>query len=342
MVSIKDIAKASGVSVSTVSRVINNDGYVGKDTREKVLKVIKEYDYNPSSIARSLVKKQSNMLGVMIPHINSPFFLALMTSFEAEAKKRGYNLFLCYTNENTEDEENYLEVLSERRVDGIIVTPVGIKSSHFKKVSARIPIVFAGRSFDNLDISSVEVDNVSGSYRVVEHLIKKGHKRIGIVNGSLLISTGSKRWEGAVKAFQEYNIEYDKEIVVDSDFTLMGGYKAALEILKHKNPPTAIYAANHLMSYGVIKALKENSIRVPEDIAIAAFDGFDDSIFEQFLDSPKITANIHPSLYMGEECVRLLCEEISYRSSNNQGHYLSRKIVLNMEFAERESTNIQR
>ena len=278
----------------------------------------------------------------MIPHINSPFFLGLMNGVEAEAKKRGYNLFLCYTNENTKDEENYLEVLSERRVDGIIVTPVGIKSAHFKKVLSKIPVVFAGRSFDNLNISSVEVDNIAGSYRAIEHLIKKGHKRIGVVNGPLCISTGIKRWEGAVKAFQEYNMEYDMEIVKERDFTLMGGYKAALEILKHKNPPTAIYATNHLMSYGVLKALKDNNISVPKDIAIAAFDGFDDSIFELFTDSPKISANIHPSLYMGEECVRMLCEEISYKSSNKQGHYLNRRVVLNMEFVERESTNMQR
>jgi LacI family transcriptional regulator len=337
MLSIKDIAKEAGVSVSTVSRVINGSGYVSKEARKNVTLVIERLNFNPSTIARSLVRKKSKVIGLIVPYIDSPFFASFVEGVETEARQKEYDIFLCHTHEDTETEKKYIKLLIERRVDGIIATPVGREGSYFKELIKQIPIVFTVRSFEGIDIDSVTVDNIEESYKIVKYLIENGHKRIGIIKSTQEVITGRQRWKGVQKAFNEFNIVIDSSIIVESDYTASGGYKAAVEILNNPKIPTAIYAPNHLTSAGMLKAIKEKGMKVPNDISIAAFDGFDDTYAEDIISSPGITANCHPSRQIGQEAVKLLYEKIIIRENGKTIEPTTRNVILKMQFIDRGS-----
>lgn len=336
MASIKDIAKRSGYSVSTVSRVINESGYVSEAARKRILDVIEALDYRPNSIARSMVTKQSKIIGLLIPHINSPFFAGLAVTVEEEAKSLGYNVLLCHTNEDTKIEKDYLKVLMERRVDGIIATPVGKSFKHYKNASKEIPIVFVGRIAENLNINSIEVDNIGGSRKVIEHLLQLNHRKIGVINGPMFLSTGKKRWEGVKQALNENKIEIPSEYIEEGDFTIKGGYRCAMKLLNTVERPTAIFSANHLTALGVLKAVREMGLSIPGDVALASFDGFEDSEIDLIIE-PKITANIHPTSDMARTAVNLVHQGVT----NKMKGVFSKNAVhtsITMEFVEREST----
>ncbi|WP_102348849.1 LacI family DNA-binding transcriptional regulator [Bacillus sp. Marseille-P3661] len=336
MASIKDIAQKSGVSVTTVSRVIRNNGYVSEETKKKVLQAIEELDYQPSGIARSLVTKQSNIIGLLIPHIDSPFFSGFSIGVEKVARELGYNVLLCHTQEDTQMEEDSLRVLLERRVDGIIVTPVGKTFKHFKKIVENVPCVLAGRTYEGLNVSNVEVDNVQGSRRVMNHLIELGHRKIGIINGSLFLSTGKKRWEGVQQALIENQIELPSEYIKEGEFTIRSGYAMAKELISMDDRPTAIFAANHMTALGVMRALADLKLKIPQDVALASFEGFEDSEFD-FIIQPKITANIHPTAELAQHAVEILHKQITNKL-NGMSSSSATDLVIKMKFQEREST----
>lgn len=337
MVSIKDIAKLAGVSTSTVSRYLNNSGYLGERSRVKIEQAVNQLNYKPSAVARSLVTNRRNIIGLMIPHIKSPFFSSFTLSVEEEARKMGYNVILCHTNEDTEREKECLKVLQEERVSGIIVTPVGKEFDYFEQLIGNVPVVFAVRYSSNINISCVIADNSFGSFNAVEHLIKLGHRRIGVINGLLYLANGKKRWEGALKAFNKHNILVDEELIREGDFTVKGGYNNTLKLMNLKNPPTAIFAANHLTAIGVLKALKEKGLKVPQDVSVASFDGFDGTEYEPII-SPKLTANIHPNQEISTSAIDILKEQIELNERGELGKYFAKTITIKPQFVSREST----
>lgn len=336
MTSIKDIAKYSGYSVSTVSRVLNETGYVSEEARKKVLEAIEHFNYKPNSIARSMVTKQSKFIGLLIPHINSPFFTGLAVYVEEEARSLGYNVLLCHTQEDNDIENEYLKVLVERRVDGIIATPVGKSFKSFIEVSKEIPVILVGRTDEKKLINSIEVDNIHGSRNVMEHLLELNHQKIGIITGPLDLSTGKDRWEGAKQVLEENQLELPKEYIVEGDFTAHGGYHSAMKLLQLPDPPTAIYAANHMTALGVLKAARENNLKVPDDLSVASFDGFEDSVFDMYIE-PRITANIHPTDTMARAAVNKLHQEIVNKMKGGMSKSILSTMVT-MEFEARDST----
>ncbi|WP_059102721.1 LacI family DNA-binding transcriptional regulator [Shouchella shacheensis] len=336
MASIKDIAKQAGVSVSTVSRVINESGYVSEKAKKSVLDAIKQLNYQPSSIARSMVTKQSNTLGLLIPHIDSPFFAGLAVGVEEAARELGYNVLLAHTKEDADIEKASLKTLTERRVDGIIVTPVGKSFGHFKKALQSTPCVLAGRTTDKLSVSSVEVNNYGGSRTVMNHLLEQGHRKIGVINGPLFLSTGIKRWEGVQHALTEHSVTLPASYIKEADFTIRSGFHKAQELLRNEEKPSAIFAANHMTALGVMKALRDSNLRIPEDVALASFDGFEDSDIDFVID-PKITANIHPTAELAQNAVQILHN----RMTNKNATRMSANVVnltVQMTFQARAST----
>lgn len=323
---IKEIAAAAGVSTATVSRVLNSSGYVSEATGKKVRKAMTELGYSPNLLARSLVTKRTNTIGLMIPHIASPFFSALSSAVEARADELGFNVILCHTREDSERERKSLAVLINRQVDGIIVTPVGKRWDYFAAAAAKTPLVFAARKSDDLPVSSVTVDNLAGSYRVMKHLLNLGHRRVGVVNGPLDVSSGRDRWLGARRVLEEHGLPTAGPHIAEGDFTAEAGYRLTAGILTATPRPTALFAANHLTAVGMLRAVREAGLRIPEDISVAAFEGFDDSVLD-FLVHPRLTANIHPTHAMGVTAVDLLLEQV--RSSKAAEEHVARDVTLN-------------
>jgi len=325
-VSITNIASKAGVSVATVSRVINSSGYVNKQTRQKVLDALAELNYRPNLVARSLATRQSNTIGLMIPHIASVFFSSFAAAVEERADDLGYNVILTHTREDSVREAKCLDMLINRQVDGIIATPVGHGINYFVDVADRLPIVFAARKIDNIGISSVTVDNLAGSYRVVNHLIKQGFRDIGIITGPTVISTGRDRWLGAKRAMEENGLVIDPQFVKEGDFTAEAGYRLMLELLDSPVRPSAVYTANHMTLVGVLKALREQGLTVPGQMEVASFEGFHDTVFD-YLVVPKLTANFHPTREMALSAVNILVEQIQAVKAGSD--YISKDVVLN-------------
>jgi DNA-binding LacI/PurR family transcriptional regulator len=340
MVSIKTIAEKSGFSTTTISRYLNENGYVSHTTRIKIQKTIKDLNYKPSLIARSLVTKKSNILGLLIPHISNPFLSNFVEGVERAATGRGYSIFLCHSHEDTEIEKVYLRLLTERRVDGIISIPVGTNRRLYREIAQIIPVVFAIRTFEDINISSITGDDFVGSYNIVKYLIDRGHRRIGFINGMQSVSTGKMRWEGAKAALLYAGIDQDPSLVRESDYTVDGGYESTVAILEGSRQPTAFYAANHLSSIGALMAIKEKGYRIPLDMSLIAFDGFDGTYAERLI-TPRISANIFPSRSIGEMAVNIVVEDIRSRADGKAGTradpIMSKSIKINMAFAERES-----
>jgi DNA-binding LacI/PurR family transcriptional regulator len=340
MVSIKTIAEKSGFSTTTVSRYLNGKGYVSQTTKTKIQKTIKDLNYKPSLIARSLVTKKSNILGLLIPHISNPFLSNFVEGVERAATGRGYSIFLCHSHEDTGIEKVYLRLLTERRVDGIISIPVGTNRRLYGEIAKVIPVVFAIRTFDDINISSITGDDFIGSYNVVKYLIDRGHRRIGFINGMQSVSTGRLRWEGAMAALQAAGIDQDPSLVRESDYTVDGGYESTIAILESSRRPTAFFAANHLSSIGALMAIKEKGYSIPLDVSLIAFDGFDGTYAERLI-TPRISANIFPSRSIGEMAVNMVVDDIRSREEAKAGAQagliMSKSIKINMAFAERDS-----
>jgi DNA-binding LacI/PurR family transcriptional regulator len=186
-------------------------------------------------------------------------------------------------------------------------------------------VVFAARHFPELPISSVVVDNAAASRRVVRHLLQEGHRRIGIINGPRFLSTGRDRWAGVRRAFRDCRAEPDPALTREGDFTAQSGYLLALDLLRQSPPPTALFAANHMLLVGCIRAVRETGLRIPDDVAIAGFEGFRDSGFDHLVCAP-LTVNEHPTREMAVAAVDLLLEQIRTRRDGNSGRF--KKVVL--------------
>lgn len=339
MITVKDIAKATGVSATTVSRVINNSGYVGEKTKRKVEKALNDLNYKPNALARSLVSQRSNSIALIHQDIGTVFFAKLVNGIQEEIHRAGYQLIICNSNQNIQQETDYLKMVQENRVAGILIIPVAMHNPELAvMVKQRFPVVTIARQVDDVAVDSVVADNLGGSYTCIQHLVKLGHKRIGIINGPQTTSTGRDRWLGVKRAFEEFNIPYSAELIRESAFTIKSGFNETLALLKLPERPTAIFAANNLMAAGVLQALRAEGLSVPDDMSVVGFEGFDDLDFGLII-NPALTANIHPSREMGRVGVRLLLAKIAEKSEPDQNlnPVAAQEIKLKTEFVVRES-----
>uniref|UniRef100_A0A7C3MQG0 LacI family transcriptional regulator n=1 Tax=Dictyoglomus thermophilum TaxID=14 RepID=A0A7C3MQG0_DICTH len=326
----KDVAKLAGVSISTVSHVINKTRYVEKETRERVYEAIKTLGYRPNILASSLRKKITNTIGLIISNITNLFYPEVVRGVEDYLTKFNYNLILCNSDEDVEKEKNYIEVLFSRRVDGLIITPS--KSSETRENldlfrEKNIPIVLVDRKIEGLDEDVVLVDNVKGTYDAINYLISLGHKRIGIITGPLDTTTGYERLEGYLKALEDNNIKKDNNLIYEGDFKEKGGYEGTSYLLNLKNPPTAIFSSNNLMVLGSLKRITEIGVKIPSDLSLISFD--DMEWFPYF--SPPLTAVYQPAYELGETAVKLLFERLK------RGRKKKKEVILPTKLVIRES-----
>ena len=308
MATIKDIAELARVSTATVSRVMNHHPQIADETRSRVLQAMEQVGYEPSRVARRMRMKTTNIVGLILSDIANPFFASVVRGIEDLAYANGYSLLLCNSNEELAREELYVRVLLAEKVAGVIVSPTHESSPACKTlVDSGIPVVAMDRYLCHLDVDTVVVDNVHGSYEAVSHLIALGHQRIALIGGPTAVTTGRERQEGYEKALKDHGITVDESLIKVGTFRQDSGYQKACELLEMDTPPTAIFAANNLMTLGALNAIHEKGLSIPGNISIV---GFDDMPWASSL-NPPLTAVAQPAYELGQAAGELLLARIA-------------------------------
>jgi len=324
-VTLKDIAKEAGVSVNTVSRALNNKPDINFETKNKILEIARRLGYTPNMLARSLRSKRTGTIGLVVADISNPFYGSLVKGIENEAREKGYSIILCDTDEEYEKEQEAIQTLVEKRVDGLLIAPVQTKDQDIVELKRqKIPFVLIGRHFDILETDYVITDDVQGAFSATEYLIKKGHRRILFINGSLHISSAKDRLAGYKRALLENGVGYEDRLVRSDVVRMEDGYRIMKEILNNKNNITAVFAYSDLVAFGVIKALRETNLKIPEDIAVV---GYDDIEFASTLEPPLTTVCI-PRHRLGKEAVRILDKKIKEEFKGPQGIALKTELII--------------
>jgi len=311
MSTIIEVAKRANVSTATVSNVIRGTRKVSADKTTRVNAAIRELNYFPNEIARSLKVKQTRMLAMVLPDITNPFFPEIIRGAEDAAFARGYFLLTANTNEKVEREQRIIGALRSYRVDGILLAPAQSKdTSHIANmIHAGISVVCLDRTVPNVLTDAVLLDNVGGARECVRHLIDLGHRRIAIVTGALHLQTGHERLEGYRLAFKDTGLTYDKRLIAEGDFRFESGRRMGHKLMAQRVKPTAIFVCNGVMAQGVLQAFEELGVSCPKDVALATFDDVStDSAFH-----PHLTAVVQPSYEMGERAATILMDRIEGR-----------------------------
>ncbi len=310
MVKNKDIAIRAGVSVATVSRVMNQKGYVKDETKNTVLKAYDELVRDDTLLSHSIQNK-TKIIGVVIPDVSNPFFGDVIKGISNIADKHSASLLVCNTDEQLEKELMYLDIFSSHNIMGLIITPKTDQVEYdFRYIHQlerlKVPIVLLDRGINLSHYNSVFVNNVSGSFEAVNALINEGHTDISIISGPMSSKPGRERFYGYENALRINNVEMIDDLVYFGDFRLESGYEITKKILKKKKRPTAIYACNNMMALGCVKAIVEEGLKIPEDISFICFD--DVEMFE--IMNLNISTVSRPTVYMGEVAAEMMFELI--------------------------------
>jgi len=322
----KDIAQKTGVSMTTVSRVLNNSGYVKKETRELVLKTVQELGLECDFVSKKTSKHKNEIIGVVIPDITNPFFGEVIKGINKVADSEKMNFILCDTDENVDKEIRYLEMLKEQNIRGLIITPATDQNEFNMKYLVQlenmgVPIVLLDRDIKYSHFDAVFLDNIKGAYEAVEALIKEGHEKIAIIAGPTTSKPGRERVNGYQKALGMNNIQEENKYMFFGDFRLESGYNCTKEIMNMKEPPSAIFVSNNMMTIGCIKALYEMNLKIPEDISIVGFDDVD--MFNVM--NLNISSVSRPTTLMGEEAMNILMERLKTKDNDKR---TIKKIIL--------------
>lgn len=325
----RDVAKTTGFSVNTVSRALNHKPDVNEETRKTIVEAATKMGYRPNKLARSLRSNKTHTIGVIVADIANPYFGALVKGVEKEARKRHYSVILLNTDEDYERESEAIQVVLEERVDGIIISPTQKETGTIKNLlQLGIPFVLFGRRFSDLETNYVVTDDVHGGFLATEHLISLGHRRIGMINGPIHISSAKERFQGYREALGRYGLKQEQSLVTAGAVTMEDGYEVA-ESLLNKNPrPTAIFAFSDFVSFGVMKAIREVGLKVPEDISVV---GYDDNQFASCSETPLTTIHI-PKEELGINAAKVLKEQFV----DNQP---IKQVELSVDLIVRQSTS---
>ncbi len=342
---LSDIAESVGVTPMTVSRVINESGYVSDETREKVLQAVKEMNYRRNGFARNLKRQFTETVGLVLGDISNPYSTELARAVRETLINKGFNLFICISEHSAKEDIVAFESLANHSVDGIIVaTRSNEGGDKYLKgiVESNIPVVVIGRDFQHEYVDFVSPDNLKGGFEATQHLIDLGHKRIGFIGASLKGGSSLKRLQGYLKALKQHDIEIDERLITgrDEDVSEVPGYsteeigfEGMKRLLSLLNPPTAVFARNDFTAIGAMSAIKEAGLNIPEDIAIV---GFDD-ISLAMRTSPPLTTVRQQMRLEGQLAAEMLLERIEGKEKRSR-----RERILNCELIVRESTGLRK
>lgn len=328
MATIYDVARVAGVSISTVSHVLNSTRYVSDQTKAQVLQAVAELNYRPSSLARALVRQETQTIALIVPDNVNPFFAELAHGIEDYGFQAGYNVILCNSNRSRTKELAYLDMLISKRVDGLIYMTVD-KSEELLQplLDNRIPVVTFDRNYHNLD--AILLDNFRGGYEATQHLIGLGHTRIACISGPDMLTRSGDRVRGYRQALLEASIPAPDELLIRGDWTYQSGRDAAAQLFALSSPPTAIFACNDTMAVGAISYVSQKSLRVPEEVSVVGFDNIALSAFS----CPPLTTVATPVEEVGQRLCQLLLDRI-----NDELPPEPHRFVIQGELIVREST----
>lgn len=329
MATIYDIAEEAGVSIATVSKVINETGRISDKTRQRVKEVMKRLNYQPSVVASALTKKRTYMIGLLIPDLANPFFAELARSIEDRGHELGFNLVICSTDNDLDKEEQYINLLRQKSADGIILA-TGVKNQDIIRnlIQQNQAIAVIARGMPSLSVDTVLVDDYLGGYLAASHLIELGHRDIAVIAEDLEVMSSKERVRGYQQALEDYHLPYREDRIRVSAFHVKGGKDTAGKILDEPDRPTAIFACNDLLAIGAMQAAYERRIAVPEEVSII---GFDNSILAAHM-NPPLTTIAQPIQELGRQVVNLISQEINGEKTAKQ------RIVLLPELVVRGST----
>lgn len=323
-ISIKDVAREADVSIATVSRVLNEIDVVNDDTKQRVLDAIKKLKYRPNIVARSLKTQRTRTIGIIIPDISSQFYPEIVRGAEDVSNIYNYNIILCNADKDTEKEVEYLMVLREKMVDGVLYMSSSMEEDVIDTINQlEVPIVLIETQDKDKLFPSVTIDNEKAAYEAVTYLVNKGNKKIAYIGTSEnAINASALRYVGYKRALIESGLEVEEDSVYFSGLKSKDGYEGMSSIIS-KTSVDAVFCASDDIAIGAINALRDNNIRVPEDVDIV---GFDDS-YAAAMYYPKLTTVAQPTYDMGSVAMRMLIKIIDKKELEQKYYVLPHQLV---------------
>ena len=339
--SIKDVAREAGVSISTVSNALNNSRYVKKETKEKILEITKNLNYTPNIIARGLKTRSTRTVAVIVPDISNQFFAQVIKGVEEVARQRKYNVLLTCTYYDVLEEKKSIEILRQQFVDGFLFISGYDSFAHIKELNDdKVPVVVADRELKEKKIPSVLIENFRAMRDTVNYLHRLGHKRIGYISYTYdNQTTVEKRFKGYCRGLKDNKLVFDPDIVVISEALrlneLQGSREAIKKILNCKDIPSVIINASDFIAVGVIRALKELKIKIPEEISVV---GFDNILMSLYTD-PLLTTIKQPKKQMGDTAMNLLLDIIKHKRVKEKNIILPTELIVRNSVAKPRNRN---
>nr|WP_311289772.1 LacI family DNA-binding transcriptional regulator [Paenibacillus glycanilyticus] len=326
---IYDVAKEAGVSIATVSLVINGKGKISEERREEIRQIMARMGYKPSMIASALTGKKTYALGLLVPDISNPFFAEIARAVEDEGQRHGYSVFICSTDNKDEKALHYAALLQQKNVDGVIIS-TGMKDLSVLNplLQGGVPVALLAREFPSVEVPSVVVDDYAGGAAAAEHLILLGHSRLAVLAEQDSISSSRERVKGFRQTAEAAGLVLEPLFVVSCGHN--DGKDRAMELLQMKDRPTAIFCCNDLLAIGALRAAKELGLRIPQDCSII---GFDDTVLASVTD-PPLTTVAQPIEQMGQRAVQLVVRRIG------QPGEVSERVVLAPSLTIRQSAAV--
>jgi len=313
----KEVASRAGVSTATVSRVINQNGYVAPALQEKVRRTMEVLNYQPSALARGLRRQETQCVGVLVPKISQPFFSQLAYAIEQALFKKGYRTFLCSAEENPAKEAAYVEMLLRQRAGGVIVVPTGRSLANVERLlRSNVSVVLVDRDLPDLQIDRVLSDNVQGAYQIANHLLSLGHQRIAIVGAEPHSESIARRLTGVRQALIESGVKPTGEhLATGAGEQFKPGLVTVQRLMRRHNPPTALIALTDMLAVGAIHGAWQAGLQVPADLSVT---GFDDIPLASYI-WPELTTVVQPITQMGERAVDRLLQLLEERLGHHAG-----------------------
>lgn len=325
---IYDVAREAGVSIATVSKVINDKGKISQERRKEIFSIMEKLQYRPSVIASALTGKHTFTLGLLIPDIANPFFAEVARAVEDRGHQLGYSVIICSTDNKDERIQQYISILKQKQVDGIMIGTGMENNDILRDISSVMPVVVIGREVPDIPVHTVVADDWHGGSEAAAHLLRLGHRRMGILTESLKIISSRERLLGFRQTLEEAGIELHGDAVKTCNYRMEDGKRQAVELLRSDDRPTALFCCNDLLAVGALQAAKELGIPVPSELSIISFDN---TILASVTD-PPLTSIAQPMEQLGSVSVDLLLKEFE------EVQEVKQRIALRTELIVRHST----
>lgn len=327
MANIKEVAEAAGVSTATVSRVLSNGAHVRPEVRKRVQEAVDRLGYRPNLVARSLRSQHTSTLGLIVSDIRNPFFTSISRAVEDTAYEQGYSILLCNTDEDSEKEAIYLNLMQDANVAGIIFSPTRQMAANFSSLALTIPIVVVDRTIKGADVDAVLLDNEEAGSRLTTHLIENGYRRIAAICGERS-TTGRERRTGYEQALRAHGLSPAAELMTYVPPKPESGYAAARAMLDLPQPPDAFFTTNSLLAEGTLQAIRERGLMIPNQIALVTFDETTWASLVQ----PPVTLIAQPTYEIGRTAAELLLQRVADPSR------ATRQVILKGQLVARGSS----